>query len=140
MTPSSDPVERTPGSTGPGRPQDERFRKRDRIRKRSDYVRIQTTGRRFRSPRLTVVHLPSAVDHTRIGITVSRKVGHAPTRARVKRWLREAFRRNHERWPVAVDFVVIARPSASRSSYDELLSDLCRWADKVRAGPAEATP
>jgi len=51
----------------------------------------------------------------RVGLAVSRKVGNAVVRNRVKRWIREAVR--HERGDLhGTDIVVIALPSASRSS------------------------
>lgn len=60
----------------------------------------------------------------RLGITVSRRVGGAVVRTRVKRRLREWFRRHREMFPPGNDYVVIARPSAATVSTDELGREL----------------
>src|SRR4051812_50203174 len=49
----------------------------------------------------------------RVGITVSRKVGGAVVRNRVKRWIRECVRRGRAAFSSQVDFVVVARPAAA---------------------------
>lgn len=100
---------------------------------------MQTTGEKFRSRRLTIAWTPSPAERTRVGVTVSRKVGNAPTRARVKRWIREAFRLNKGAWPPLTDFVVIARPAAARAGYWKIEADLLRWAEeRARAGRTPA--
>lgn len=55
----------------------------------------------------------SAGGRAKLGITVSRRVGNAVVRARVKRRIREWFRRNRDRTPMRRDIVVIARPAAA---------------------------
>ena len=92
---------------------DQRLPRSVRLRKRPDFVRIQARGQRFRTKNL-VVCWSAGPEAQRFGITVSRKVGNAVTRNRVKRWLREAIR--HNRHKVAgVDVVFIAHSSASRA-------------------------
>jgi ribonuclease P protein component len=56
----------------------------------------------------------AAVDRTstRLGITVSRKIGGAVQRNRVKRWVRESYRRLRLLAPPGMDLVVIARTGA----------------------------
>jgi ribonuclease P protein component len=55
--------------------------------------------------------LPNEIGHPRLGITVTRKVGGAVVRNRVKRVVRELFRRNRVLIEQPVDLVVHARPS-----------------------------
>lgn len=70
----------------------------------------------------------------RIGITASRKVGGAVVRNRVKRGVREWFRRNRHELPEDVDVVVIARPPAAALSRPELYGQLSELARRARTG------
>jgi ribonuclease P protein component len=55
--------------------------------------------------------LPSAFEHSRVGITVTRKVGGAVARNRARRVVREVFRRHHRRLSPPIDLVVNVRAS-----------------------------
>lgn len=66
-----------------------------------------------------------------MGFTVSRRVGKAVVRNRVKRRLREAWRRWMGELPVTGDVVVAARPQAAEASYTELEAELGRLLRKA---------
>jgi ribonuclease P protein component len=66
---------------------------------------------------------PNDVSVPRLGIVASRKVGNAVVRNRVKRLIREVFRRSSDARPAGVDLVVIPRPGFLDASYDELQRD-----------------
>ena len=66
-----------------------------------------------------------------MGLTVSRKVGNAVTRNRVKRWLREVWRHHRDALPDSVDVVLIARPSAADAGLDRLREAFLEAAGRV---------
>jgi ribonuclease P protein component len=62
----------------------------------------------------------------RLGMTVSKKVGNAVVRNRIKRTIREFFRQNRSRLVSSFECVVIARPRAGRVSGVELTKSLSK--------------
>lgn len=79
---------------------------------------------------------------TRIGLTVSRKVGNATVRNRVKRRLREIFRRNKASFPMQRDIVLIARSAAAEASFEALREEVLRLCGQLatKAGPPPRPP
>ncbi len=65
-----------------------------------------------------------AGDSSRLGITTSRKVGNAPARNRVRRLVREFFRRNRCEIDPPRDVLVIARPGTQVVPYDDIEREL----------------
>ena len=92
--------------------------------RRSDFVRIQATGRRVHTPHFVILFVPHAGQ--RLGVTVGRRVGGATRRNRVKRLVREVFRRNRELFPPDSDIVLVARPGSPRLDYAAVKSELER--------------
>lgn len=80
-------------STDAPKPHPEAFPKSRRVLKRRDFVRIQHQGLRIYGSRLIFQFTPNRAPRVRLGLTVSKKIGNAVVRNRIKRWLREAFRR-----------------------------------------------
>lgn len=102
---------------GPG----ERLRRGDRLRKRGEYLRCYRRGRRRHGALVTLYFLAGQAAAPRVGITVSRKVGGAATRYRIKRRLKEIYRRWSERSSLpALDLVLHVKPAASGASFEEL--------------------
>lgn len=95
---------------------------------------MQAEGRRTvgRYVMLLVARGAQVEQPSRVGITVSSKVGNAVVRNRLKRWLREHLRRNKARWPHG-DFVVIARPTAADAVHAAIDEDLAGLLGKVGA-------
>ncbi|GAB6166254.1 hypothetical protein JCM19992_22540 [Thermostilla marina] len=89
---------------------DFRFRKRDRLRLQRDFDRVFRRRCAVSNSRIVVYACENGLDHVRLGLSVSRKVGKAVFRNRWKRLLREAFRLRRDLFPTGLDYVVIPRP------------------------------
>lgn len=100
------------------------FPKAARLRRRAEFLAVQKTGVRWQSRSFVVICRASATERTRLGITVSRRVGNAVVRNRVKRMIREVFRTSQRHPSPAQDFLVIARSGANRLEYKQVASEL----------------
>jgi ribonuclease P protein component len=117
-----------------GAPSDkpQRFRRGDRLKKRYEFRQAQLSGRRIHTPHFLILVHPNALQNTRLGITVTKKVGTAVQRNRIKRVVREVFRRNRSLFPPSHDLVFIAKRGSTGIDYGSLLSELQRAAKKLR--------
>ena len=91
-------------------------RRRRRLSRSAEFERVYRQGRSKANRFLVLYAFPreegSDDDGPRLGLSVSRRVGGAVERTRVKRVLREAFWQEAERLPGDADYVVVARPDA----------------------------
>jgi len=124
-----------------GRAVRETFSRDDRLRKRTEFEACYASGVRV-SGRHLVLFLRSdpAASRPRIGISVSKRVGDAVVRNRVKRRLRELFRRTRAALlDRPVEIAVNARPSAAKAPFEELSRDYASTLQKALAR-ARSTP
>jgi ribonuclease P protein component len=94
-----------------------------RIVKSADYRMLYKVGKKVYSERFVLFWRKNEIGHHRLGITVSRKTGNAVIRNRIKRLLREIFRKNFRMIPGQFDLVINARPGCGEAKYKELLQE-----------------
>ena len=85
------------------------FTKADRILNRHEFIALSKTGRRIHSEHFIAVFAPNQHVRSRIGITVTKKVGPAVKRNRIKRIVREYFRLNRHNLAGNWDINLIAK-------------------------------
>jgi ribonuclease P protein component len=111
----------------------ERLPSRERLRRRTDYLRCYRTGRRRHGALAILYFAPNRLGHPRLGITASRKVGKAVERQRLKRRIREIYRRWQGRGQLpALDMVVHLQPAARASDFLALRAELLRLFSGLR--------
>ncbi|WP_284178086.1 ribonuclease P protein component [Rhabdaerophilum sp. SD176] len=108
------------------------------MKKRSDF-KAASAGFRFSTPGFTLLRKPGAADDgvVRYGLTVTRKVGNAVIRNRIRRRLRAAIRALAQRHEgPAMDIVVLARASLLTLPFSSIEADLARAVAALGARPA----
>jgi ribonuclease P protein component len=128
---------RASGTTGARSDEPQRFRRGDRLKKRYEFRQAQLSGRRIHTPHFLIVVQPNALQNTRLGITVTKKVGNAVQRNRIKRVVREVFRQNRSMFPNSHDLVFIAKRGSTDIDYGTLLNELRRAAKRLRPEAAQ---
>ena len=81
----------------------------ERLTRKVEFDRVFKSGRAYRTPDLSILSLPNGTPRSRLGMVVGRRMGAAPTRSRMKRLIREAFRLNSPLRAAGLDLVVMPR-------------------------------
>src|SRR5689334_1274839 len=89
-----------------------------RLRRRAEFVSVQSTGRKIHGKHFLAMVVVGGTDSARVGrvgLTVTKRIGNAVVRNRIKRRTRDWLRRNG--WvPAGRDVVLVAKESASTST------------------------
>lgn len=107
------------------------FTKSDRLLKRPDFLRLTAKGTRCKNNNFIAVFALDETERTRLGITVSKKVGNAVVRNRIKRFTREYFRLNRPKNTGKLDINIIAKKEAVNLSSAQAFLSLQNIFDKI---------
>jgi ribonuclease P protein component len=100
------------------------------LRSRGQFERVFKTGERFDGEGFLLIAARNDVGRGRLGLAVSRRIGNAVARNRVRRLLREAFRQQPERG-TAVDLVIVAKPGLVGRGLAEVESEFRRRLERL---------
>ena len=98
-----------------------KFPKEKKLLKAREFRRVLDSGKKFILPEMVVFSEKNSLNSNRMGLIVTKKIGNAVVRNKIKRHLREVFRQNNpspneER----LDLVFIARSKAKTAGFDKL--------------------
>ena len=107
------------------------FPKSSRIVRRNEYRAVQRSSLRVVTDHFIIYARKRRTRSNRLGITVSKKVGNAVIRNRVKRLVRESFRLNKTTLPQQLDLVLVARKARGIPSFDEAQTQLINGSSRL---------
>ena len=102
----------------------ESFPKGARLTRRSEFLALSRRGKKLHTPHFVVLTQPNDRGESRLGITVTKRVGNSVTRNLIKRRVREFFRRARGGLRSAEDFVIIAKQGAQTLSLAQVAAEL----------------
>ena len=99
--------------------------KRQRIKKDKEFQVVFKNGKSFANRQFVVYCYPKeGQEEFRIGLSVSKKIGNAVTRNRIKRYLRQAFLEVKDEIKNDMDYIIIARHQAATKDFHETKKSL----------------
>lgn len=119
-----------------------RFDKTQRLRSRADFARVYAARIVKQAGPLRVFGCPNDLGFSRLGLSVSVRVGGAVTRNRVKRMLRESFRLLQHDLPRGYDWIVVVarhEPQAL-ADYQRLLTSATQRLERQWHRPRQPNP
>ena len=113
-------------------PESLRFPRQRRLTRSAEFARVRNEGRTQRGGLMMLGFLEGGSEEAaRAGFVTSKRIGGAVVRNRVRRRMREAFRRHQHAIRSGIWMVLIARPPAARATYRELEDEWLRLAKRA---------
>ncbi|MDX8363268.1 MULTISPECIES: ribonuclease P protein component [Bacillaceae] len=114
------------------------MKKKYRIKKNDEFQKVFKQGKSFANRQFVIYVLEKPdQDFFRIGLSVSKKIGNAVSRNRIKRLIRQVFTDSKDVLRAEMDYVIIARKPAAEMDYAEIKSSLhhvCKRAKILKSG------
>ncbi|MTH54166.1 ribonuclease P protein component [Bacillus mangrovi] len=109
------------------------MKKRNRIKRNEDFQQVFKKGRSIANRQFVLYTLHRDEEKEfRLGLSVSKKIGNAVTRNRVKRLVKQIFLEEKDFLSKGKDYIVIARKPAAEMSYEEVRSSLFHLFNKAK--------
>ena len=109
-----------------------------RLRKRKDFRRAYQRGKSVKCASFVLYYAPNRTGTYRVGFSVSKKIGKAVVRNRVKRKLREAARLNPHLFTAGWDYIFIARHAAIHAEVKQMGAKMATISAGLHLSPRKA--
>lgn len=96
--------------------------KKNRLRNNEDFKKVYENGKNYWNRNLVLYIMKNGLDHWRVGFTVSKKIGNSVVRNRVKRRLKEIYRKNSNKVKEGYDIIIIPKKNVVDIGHKELES------------------
>ena len=96
------------------------MKKEYRVKKSQDFDNIIRKKQSFANRQFVIYYQENKLDHMRLGISVSKKLGNAVVRNRIKRLIRSVLTELKPQLQSEIDFIVIARKPVVSMNYQEV--------------------
>lgn len=107
------------------------FSKADKLLQRSEFLELSAKGTKIQNNLFIAYIAKGITDRHRLGITVTKKVGHAVARNRIKRLTREYFRQHRQSFNYLWDISLIAKRQANTASNKAIFQSLEKLFEKI---------
>jgi ribonuclease P protein component len=114
------------------------YTRKERIKKRSDFITTYKKGVHLESQHLRISIILNNREWSRLGLTVSKKIGNAVQRNHVKRLLREYFRTTRHNLAEKYDIVITAKKGAAGVNYAKICDELSTMLNNAKMFSADA--
>ncbi|WNQ11504.1 ribonuclease P protein component [Paenibacillus aurantius] len=95
--------------------------KENRLAKKEDFQKVYRYGKSMANRQFVLYYMARPqIEAFRLGVSVSKKLGNAVVRNRLRRMMKEIIRLNKDRIPSGFDFILIARKPAADIDYSEM--------------------
>ena len=111
----------------------------DKLRKSGEFSYVYKNGEKWVGKYVVLLYVKNTLPNSRIGIVVSKKVGTAVVRNKVKRRLREIIRLNQDRIPEGLDIVIVAKSKAKGVDFWGLRDDLLKGFEEIEKNETGTT-
>ena len=95
---------------------------KERLKKDKEFQIVFREGKKiWINSILLIIYRPNPLNYRRLGIVVSKKIRKATQRNKVKRWVRELFRKNKDLFPENCDIIIIPHPNLLNLKYRDFV-------------------